>query len=715
MKENQSFIRQHEQKDCGVACLAMILKTYQTDVSFSELRELSGTNLEGTTALGLKKTLEAFNFKCDAFKADESVWQNNELKFPLIAHLVVDNQYTHYVVIYGIKKNKLIIGDPAQGKVEKTIEEFNQEWTGTLLFATPNEDYQPVQRKKYRLSSFMPLVMQQKKLLSLIVILSICITMLGIASSYYFQSIIDFLVPRQEINLLNIISIGMITIYVVRTVFEYLRNLLMTKLGQKMSLTIILDYLKHVLRLPMSFFNTRKSGDIISRFLDANKIIDALANISLSMILDLGMVIIIGITLLAQNSTLFLIALGTLPFYMVAILAFVKKSDRANQEEMSASSELNSNIIEAFNGVETIKAYNGEQVVDDKVTELFEKALNKSYDNNKLNNLQQTSKQLIQLISSVLILWIGSYYVMNTTISLGQLITFNALLVFFTEPLQNIINLQAKLQTAKVATERLSEVLSIEREQSHNETKVEADAFNEDIAINNVSFSYKMGTQTLDNINFKIAAKSKVALLGLSGSGKSTLAKILVNFFEPSTGNVSYGHYKSSDINNSQLRNHVTYIPQESFFFRGTILENLTFGLDVIPTLEEIKEVCDRVKLSDFIQQQELQLGTMLEEGASNLSGGQKQRLAIARALLKKSNVFILDEATSGLDALIEKEITDYLLSLNQKTVIFISHHLPVAKKCDQILVLDKGKLVEQGSHSELIKQEQLYHQLCNI
>ncbi len=148
MKENQSFIRQHEQKDCGVACLAMILKTYQTDVSFSELRELSGTNLEGTTALGLKKTLEAFNFKCDAFKADESVWQNNELKFPLIAHLVVDNQYTHYVVIYGIKKNKLIIGDPAQGKVEKTIEEFNQEWTGTLLFATPNEDYQPVQRKK---------------------------------------------------------------------------------------------------------------------------------------------------------------------------------------------------------------------------------------------------------------------------------------------------------------------------------------------------------------------------------------------------------------------------------------------------------------------------------------------------------------------------------------------------------------------------------------
>lgn len=298
-----------------------------------------------------------------------------------------------------------------------------------------------------------------------------------------------------------------------------------------MSLTIILDYLKHVLRLPMSFFNTRKSGDIISRFLDANKIIDALANISLSMILDLGMVIIIGITLLAQNSTLFLIALGTLPFYMVAILAFVKKSDRANQEEMSASSELNSNIIEAFNGVETIKAYNGEQVVDDKVTELFEKALNKSYDNNKLNNLQQTSKQLIQLISSVLILWIGSYYVMNTTISLGQLITFNALLVFFTEPLQNIINLQAKLQTAKVATERLSEVLSIEREQSHNETKVEADAFNEDIAINNVSFSYKMGTQTLDNINFKIAAKSKVALLGLSGSGKSTLAKILVNFF----------------------------------------------------------------------------------------------------------------------------------------------------------------------------------------
>ncbi|WP_413516038.1 peptide cleavage/export ABC transporter [Carnobacterium maltaromaticum] len=712
-----THIQQQDEKDCGVACIAMILKHYKTEIPIHKLRDFSGTDLEGTSAFGLKKTFEKLFFDCPAIQADKDVWKEIELPLPLIAHILIDNSYMHYVVVYKIKGETLSIDDPARGKIKKTVEEFAKEWTGILLLPTPKDSYVPSKEKLARISSFFPVIWLQKGLVFHIIVASIFITLFGIGSSYYFQGILDYFIPNHARSTLNIVSVGLIVVYLFRVMFEYSRNYLLVILGQRMSMVVMLQYFKHILSLPMNFFTTRKSGEIISRFLDANKIIDALASATLSVFLDIGMVLIVGITLAVQNGILFLITLASLPFYLVSILAFVKSYEKANQEEMVAGATLNSSIIESLKGIETIKAYSGEEKVYHQVDREFVQLMKKSFRTATLDNVQQGIKHAIQLISSALILWLGSYYVMEGSISLGQLITYNALLVFFTDPLQNIINLQVKMQTAQVANKRLNEIFAIEPESTnqHPDRVVTNQTFQQGITLEGVSFSYNMKAPTLSNLSCTILPHSKVALVGVSGSGKSTMAKLLVNFYPPSEGTIRYGRINHLDIPFHQLRDRVTYIPQESFFFSGSIIENLTFSLDTPPSFERIMEVCDAVQLGTFINQQPLRYDTILEEGGTNISGGQRQRLAIARALLKDADILILDEATSGLDTLLEHAILDYLINLEEKTLIFIAHHLSIAKACNQILVLNDGKLVEQGTHSDLRYNQGVYQQLWDI
>lgn len=712
-----THVQQQDEKDCGVACMAMILKFYKTEIPIHKLRDFSGTDLEGTSAFGLKKAFEKLAFNYTAVQADTNVWREKELTLPVIAHILIENRYMHYVIIYKVKGETLLIDDPAIGKVKKTIEEFAKEWTGILLLTDPKDNYVPSKEKVAKMRSFFPIIWQQKRIIFCIILASIFITLFSIGSSYYFQGILDYFIPNQARSTLNVVSVGLIVSYLFRVVLEYSRSYILVVLGQRMSVTIMLQYFKHVLSLPMNFFATRKSGEIISRFLDANKIIDALVNATLSFFLDVGMVLIVGIILAIQNGILFLITLSSLPFYIVAILAFVRSYEKVNQEEMIAGATLNSSIIESIKGIETIKAYSGEAKIYHRVNREFIKLMKKSFRTATLENVQQGIKHAVQLTTSALILWVGSYYVMENTISLGQLITYNALLVFFTDPLQNIINLQVKIQTAKVANKRLNEIFAIEQESISKNTNqiVENRIFQQEIILEGVSFSYNMKSPTLSNLSCTIQPHSKVALVGASGSGKSTLAKLLVNFYSPSEGIIRYGYTNHLDIPFHQLRDRVIYIPQDSFFFSGSILENLTFGLDTQPSLEQIIEVCDAVQLSAFINQQTLGYDMILEEGGSNFSGGQLQRLAIARALLKDADVLIFDEATSGLDTLLEHTIMDYLLNLKEKTLIFIAHHLPIAKACNQILVLDNGKLVEEGTHDDLRYNQGIYQKLWEV
>ncbi|MCX7530978.1 peptide cleavage/export ABC transporter [Lactococcus lactis] len=710
----KKIIYQQDEKDCGVACIAMILKHYGTEITIQRLRELSGTDLDGTSAFGIKKTFEKLGFDAPAFKAGDETWQEKDIPLPLIAHIISEQKYQHYVVVYKVKGDEIWIADPAKGKIRKTISEFSKEWTGVLLFPKPKAEYKPSIERVDGLSSFFPILIKQKSLIFHTALASLFITIFGIISSYYFQGLLDNIIPNQARSTLNILSIGLIFVYLFRVLFEYSRSYLLLLIGQRMSMSIMLGYFKHVLSLPLSFFATRKSGEIISRFLDANKIIDALASATLSLILDIGMVILVGTTLAIQSTQLFLLTLAFLPFYILVVYVFIRSYDKANTEEMSAGAEVNSSIIESLKGIETIKSYNGENHVYDRVDSEFVTLMKKSFKSVTLDNVQQSLKMVIELISSVLILWLGSSYVIDGKISLGQLITYNALLVFFTEPLQNIINLQVKMQKARVANKRLNEIMSISPEQRNTNINISKNIFNKDIKLDKVSFSYNMKLPVLRDVSLEIYSKSKVALVGVSGSGKSTLAKLLVKFYDPSEGNITYGDINCQDIENHKLRNHVTYVPQESFFFNGTIIDNLTFGLSHQPEFEKILEACKAACLVDFINQQPLRFDSVLEEGGNNLSGGQKQRLAIARAILNDSEIIIFDEATSGLDTLLEKEILEYLIKLQDKTIIFIAHHLSIAKACDEIIVLDQGILVGRGTHEELSEKDGVYRRLLN-
>lgn len=707
------FIKQQDESDCGAACISMILTHYGSKVPLYKIRELSGTDTSGTSMLGLKKVLENYNINSKVIKADNNIWHNEEI-YPIIAHIIVDNKFFHYVVIEDIKNDKLKILDPEKGKESISINDFNKEWTGVILIPYTSADYKPINEIKSDYRYFLSMLQEQKKNIFWIIILSTITTILGILGSFYVQFIIDYIIPSHTSSTLLIITSVLLFSYVLSSIFSLIHNYLLFTFGQKMSKDIMLRYMKHVYELPMNFFATRKSGEIISRFLDANKVIDALSSATISFFLDISTLLIIGVALFIQNKTLFFITILSFPFYIAVILYFVKRFEKGNREEMASGSSLNSSIIESFDGIETIKSFNGEQAIFSKIEKNLKDYISKSLFNLNTDNIQQNIKQLINMFSSTIILCFGTLFVLNNQLSLGQLMTYNALLLYFTNSLQNTINLQVKIQTAKVANTRLNEIMFIEAEKQ-NKAYISESLFLEDIHIKNLNYAYNMKSETLKNISLKITAKSKVAITGVSGSGKSTLGKLLVNLYEPTEGNIFFGTAESTKINHNQLRNQVIYVPQEPFFFYGTIIENITFGIDNVPPLEQIESICSSIGILDFINNSPLRFDSIIEEGGANLSGGQKQRFSLVRALLKNSSIIILDEITNGFDNLLEDRVINYLLTLEEKTIIFITHHLSVSRKCDTIFVLDSGEIKQSGTHDILKNKPGVYHDLYNI
>lgn len=464
----------------------------------------------------------------------------------------------------------------------------------------------------------------------------------------------------------------------------------------------------------MDFFATRKTGEIVSRFNDANKIIDALASTIISIFLDMGIVIIMGTVLAIQNGTLFLITLISLPVYVVIIWVFSKPFERLNQKEMESGSVLNSSIIEDIHGIETIKALTSENQRYSKIDSEFVDYLKKSLSYIKADTLQQALKLFIQLVLSVVVLWVGALMVTKNRLSVGQLMTYNALLTYFVNPLQNIINLQPKLQSAKVANNRLNEVYLVNSEFKENRSVKNSTLLVGDIKLKNVDYSYGYGENVLNDINLNIHSGEKVTIVGMSGSGKSTLVKLLVDFFKPNKGEVSINEHNVQNIDKHVLRGFINYIPQSPYVFSGSILENLTLGNRENISNEDILEACKIAQIDEDIEKMPLQFETVLDENGNTLSGGQKQRITIARALLSPAKVLIFDESTSGLDSITENNIMNNLMKIKGLTVIFIAHRLSIAKKTDNIVVLDKGRIVEKGNHQELVNKKGYYFDLLN-
>ncbi|MCE2060977.1 peptide cleavage/export ABC transporter [Streptococcus thermophilus] len=709
----RTFVPQIDARDCGVAALASIAKFYGSDYSLAHLRELAKTNKEGTTALGIVKAAQEIGFETRAIQADMSLFDMNDVPYPFIVHVNKEGKLQHYYVVYQTKKDHLIIGDPDPTvKVTKMSKErFSSEWTGVAIFLAPEPSYKPHKDKKNGLMSFLPLIFRQRALIFYIVLASLLVTLINIGGSYYLQGILDEYIPNQMKSTLGIISIGLIITYILQQMMSFSRDYLLTVLSQRLSIDVILSYIRHIFELPMSFFATRRTGEVISRFTDANSIIDALASTILSLFLDVSILTIVGGVLLVQNTNLFLLSLISVPIYIIIIFAFMKPFEKMNNDVMQSNSMVSSAIIEDINGIETIKSLTSEESRYQKIDSEFVDYLDKSFKLSKYSILQTTLKQGAQLILNIVILWFGAQLVMNGHISVGQLITFNTLLSYFTNPLENIINLQTKLQSAKVANNRLNEVYLVESEFSNSQTLTDSQFLTGDIRFKDLSYKYGFGRDTLSDINLTIKQGDKVSLVGISGSGKTTLAKMIVNFFEPYKGRITINNNDLKLVDKKTLRQHINYLPQQAYIFNGSILENLTLGANQMISQEDIIKACDIAEIRQDIEQMPMGYQTELSDGAG-LSGGQKQRIALARALLTKAPVLILDEATSGLDVLTEKKVIDNLMAMTDKTIIFVAHRLSISERTNQVIVLDQGKVIETGSHQELMLKQGFYHHL---
>ncbi|MCY7088491.1 peptide cleavage/export ABC transporter BlpA [Streptococcus oralis] len=711
----RTFVPQIDARDCGVAALASIAKFYGSDFSLAHLRELAKTNKEGTTALGIVKAADEMGFETRPVQADKTLFDMSDAPYPFIVHVNKEGKLQHYYVVYQTKKDYLIIGDPDPSvKITKMSKErFFSEWTGVAIFLAPKPSYQPHKDKKNGLLSFLPLIFKQKSLIAYIVLSSLLVTIINIGGSYYLQGILDEYIPNQMKSTLGIISIGLIITYILQQAMSFSRDYLLTVLSQRLSIDVILAYIRHIFELPMSFFATRRTGEIISRFTDANSIIDALASTILSLLLDVSILILVGSVLLAQNPNLFLLSLISVPIYMFIIFSFMKPFEKMNHDVMQSNSMVSSAIIEDINGIETIKSLTSEENRYQNIDSEFVDYLEKSFKLSKYSILQTSLKQGTKLVLNIFILWFGAQLVMSSKISIGQLITFNTLLSYFTTPMENIINLQTKLQSAKVANNRLNEVYLVESEFQVQENPVHSNFLMGDIEFDDLSYKYGFGRDTLTDINLTIKEGDKVSLVGVSGSGKTTLAKMIVNFFDPYKGQITINHQDIKNIDKKILRRHINYLPQQAYIFNGSILENLTLGGNSMISQEDILKACELAEIRQDIERMPMGYQTQLSDGAG-LSGGQKQRIALARALLTKSPVLILDEATSALDVLTEKKVIDNLMSLTDKTILFVAHRLSIAERTNRVIVLDQGKIIEVGSHQELMKAQGFYHHLFN-
>ena len=706
---------QMDQKDCGVASLAMVFGYFGSYYSLARLRELAKTTTNGTTALGLVKAAETLGFEPQAIQADMTLFDSPNLIFPFVVHVLKDKELFHYYVVTGKDKQNIHIADPdPEVRLTKlSRERFEEEWTGTTIFVAPSPNYQPHKDKNQGWTSFLPILINQKGLIINIILATALVTLINIVGSYYLQSIIDTYVPNQTSSTLSIISICLVIVYALQQILSFAQDYLLIVLGQRLSIDVILSYIKHVFHLPVSFFATRRTGEIVSRFTDANSIIDALASTIISIFLDISTVFIISIILFLQNSSLFFISLLGLPIYAAIIFAFMKPFEKMNLDTMEANATLSSSVIEDINGIETIKSLASEKTRYQKIDREFVDYLKRSFTYSRAESQQKALKKLAQLSLNVCVLWIGANFVMTGEMSLGQLITYNTLLYYFTNPLENIINLQSKLQTAQVANSRLNEVYLVKSEFEEQKMVEDLSMVQGDMTFKGIRYKYEYGQDILSDINLTIKQGSKIALVGISGSGKSTLAKMMVNFYSPNQGEIRLGDMNLNQIDKKSLRQHINYLPQQPYVFNGTILENLLLGAKEGTTREDILRAVELAEIREDIERMPLNYQTELTSDGTGISGGQRQRIALARALLTDAPILILDEATSSLDILTEKRIVDNLMNLD-KTLIFIAHRLTIAERVEKVVVLDRGKIVEEGNHADLLAQNSFYTHLVN-
>ncbi|AFY32109.1 ABC transporter transmembrane domain-containing protein [Calothrix sp. PCC 7507] len=703
------FYEQQSASDCGAACLVMISRYWGKRLSVNRLRELANVGRSGASLRGLTAAAEAIGFATRPVKA--SLDKLSQQPLPAIAHW----EGKHYIVVYEISKKRVIVGDPAIGQRSLTTAEFKEGWTGYALLLQPTAHLKETQVTSTPFWQFFELVKPHSRVLLEVFIASVLIQVFGLITPLFTQLLLDRVIVQGSTLTLNTVGLGLIMFGLFRVVINGLRQYLLDHTANRIGVALLVGFIKHTFRLPLSFFESRYVGDIVSRVQENQKIQRFLTGEALSIILDLLTVFIYVGLMFWYSSAMALLSLAIVPPFMLLALIATPFLRRISREVFNALANENSYLIQSLTGIRSIRSMAIEQTVRWHWEELLNTLTKKTFSGQVISNQLQVFSSTIESLVTTGLLWFGAWLVIQNQLTIGQLVAFNMLLGNIIRPFQRLIVLWNQLQEVIISTERINDVLEAEPEEDlQYHPRQFLPTLHGQICFNNVTFRYhsESDINVLENLSFEIKPEQTVAVVGRSGSGKTTLSKLILGLYPPTDGKVLIDSQDVTSISLRSLRSQIGVVDQDTFLFGGTIRENICIA-HPDASLEEIIEAARLAGADEFIKQLPMGYETQIGEGGGMLSGGQRQRLAIARALLGNPRLLVFDEATSHLDPESERIIQNNLKKILQgRTSLIIAHRLSTVRNADLILVLDRGLLVESGTHDELITRKGHYFYL---
>jgi ATP-binding cassette subfamily B protein len=713
--------KQIGQKDCGPTCLKIVAKHYDKTISVQVLRTLSETTRVGSTLLGLSDAAEKVGFH--SIGAKITLNELKEAPLPCILHW---NKH-HFVVLYEVKDHIFYISDPAHGILKYKEEELLKHWIGNnatnetkegvtlLLEPTPkfyDTNFEEL-KETLGLKFLSRYILRYKKFLWQLVIGLIAASLLQLIFPFLTQSVVDVGIKNRDIHFVYLILFAQLALFIGRTSIEVLRSWILLHLSTRINISLVSDFFIKLMSLPISYFDTRMTGDILQRINDHERVEKILTTSSLNVLFSMVNLIVFSFVLAYYSLQLFGIFLIGSILYFIWIIFFLKKRKDLDYKRFSQVSQEQSKVIELINGMQEIKLHNAEKQKRWGWEYLQARLFKISIEGLALEQYQAVGSGFINEVKNILITVLSAKLVIDGEITLGMMLAISYIVGQLNSPISQLINFVREVQDAKISLERLSEIHNKEEEEQLGDGKIMDLESDLDIKLSNVSFRYIGSDQhVLKDLDLEIPTNKITAIVGVSGSGKTTLMKLLLKFYEPNEGQIILGNYDLKNVSQKAWRHQCGVVMQEGYIFSDTIANNIAVGEDYIDKTK-LAHAVDVANIKDFIESLPLSYNTKIGMEGVGLSTGQKQRLLIARSVYKNPNYLFFDEATSALDANNEKVIMEKLDTFfENKTVVVIAHRLSTVKNAHQIVVLDNGKVVEVGNHETLVSQKGNYYHL---